>query len=305
MLIKRQKKNLNILILAIILCTIVLGNLFFIKIKSDDIKNYQHHDKYSKGYSESIKDMLRNEKHNPLNDNSYERLASLYNLAGLAYFNKAKLFFKEENYKKAEAAFGYSLDSLKHCKVCNKYDLFESIVYNNLALTYYDYAHFTKSAKLKQDLYPQAIKNFDKVLDKRINKKIDDYPFEEIQCYLLTADSYKNLGILYAQDGKITLATRNFETAKQKVKKVCKIMHNKKNEAGIMASSQIWCKTKSVINYFGFAEIPYRDYKHLQTAINNISKSIMEEISDKQSIMTGKIDATSSKASSSSGCPVK
>ena len=177
---KKNKKNLNTFILAIVLCMIVLGTLIFVKVKSDDIYNYQHHDKFSKGYSKNIRDMLRGKKTNQFSDSSYERLASLYNLAGLAYFNKARLFFKEENYKKAEAAFRYSLDSLnsidklKHYKSCIKYDLFESIIYSNLAWTYYDYAHFTRSNDLKQDLYLKAIENFEDVLN---GKKMEEYPF--------------------------------------------------------------------------------------------------------------------------------
>lgn len=302
MLIKKSKKNLNILILAIILCTIVFGALLFGKIKSNDIENYQHYDKYSKGFSKSIKEILLNEKHTPLSDRSHERLASLYNLMGLAYFNKTKLFFKEENYKKAEAAFGYSLDSLKNCKFCNNYDLFESIVYNNLAWTYYDYAHFTKSAKLKPKLYKHAIENFNNVLNKHINNKIENYPFEKIQCYLFISDSYKNLGIIYAQEGKVTEAIRNFEAAKQKLQEVCKIINSKTSKEDIIASSQVWCDTKSVVHYLGFSEINYEEYNNLQNTIKHLSKSIMEDVNDQLSMLIGK---NSSSVSSSNGCTIK
>ena len=80
--------------------------------------------------------------------------------------------------------------------------------------------------------------------------------------------------------------------AKQNLVEVCKIMSQKENEAGIIASNQIWCDTKSVIHYKDFSETQIGDYKKLQKTINTIYKSIMEEVNDNKSMLTGKNSST-------------
>lgn len=261
----RIKKQKTIILLFLIL--ILLGVFTFVIIRFNDIRDYQYYNNETKGYAKTIKEIQKSD---------YDCLASVNNLSGLAYFDKAQLFFKEENYQKAENAFNDSIGYLKE-EHDDKYGLFLAIVCNNLAWTYYRHAWFVKSATRKKKLFENANIIFKLVSDTLINQ--NKHLFEKIQCDILIIDCLKSLGQISMQEGNFKDAEDNFIEARKKLTEVYNIINSRINENDTINSSRIW-SDDIVIHYFSAINND-RDYKEFKKWVIAICDFTDKELKNK------------------------
>lgn len=263
MIIKKQKS-----IIFLFLLLIILGVFIFTIIRFNGIRDYQYYSNETKGYAMTIKE---------IQESDYDCLSSVSNLCGLAYFNKAKLFFKEENYQKAEIAFNKSIRYLKK-EPNGEYNLFLSFIYNNLAWTYYNHALSVKSTTRKKELFKNAIMNFKQVSNTLIDK--NKHLFEKIQCDIFISNSLKHLGLISIQEGNFKDAKDYFIEAEKKLIEVNNVINKSDNENNIINSSHIWCSDDTVIHYFNVINSD-KDYHKFKKSVIAVSDTINKELKNK------------------------
>lgn len=283
-MLKKYIINLFIITLIIILLSII----YYILNNYKSIREYRAYQKNTRGYT--LTSIAINKNYNdvfPFQYN-YNCLALIRNSQGIAYYNMANIFFKEENLEKAKIFFNSGLAEINNNQ---NYDLFYAFINNNLGMLYSEYATYTSSISEKKKLYSDSLKHFDIALNSYIYKdnNFEKYPLFNLQCQLISIVSCNNLAYINIQQRDFKTAIKDLKKSKYRLNLASTIIKNPNYKQQIMANSNIFYKNPSLIfvDYF-WAINDDNSYEKFVNMIENELRVLNNQIADYQKLIPDK-----------------